>query len=162
LAVGSVFAVLFMGGMTLAVWLTSHSAKETKDKAPALAATASQAKLPSTPARQVRKAALPIAKKPAPAKPVRPPKKAAVRIVKNQPKGRKPGEKPPAGPGRMKAPPPEHRTEKPLPPEQAVAKYGTSVEFWKNPSDADLVAKKKDRLRFILHVSGNFEDPGCT
>ena len=37
--------------------------------------------------------------------------------------------------------------------------YGTSVEFFKTPSDAATQAKKDQKLVFVLHVSGNFEEP---
>ena len=40
--------------------------------------------------------------------------------------------------------------------------YGTSVEWVANPSAAAQQAKKQEKLVFVLHVSGNFEDPGVT
>ena len=40
--------------------------------------------------------------------------------------------------------------------------YGTSVNFFKTPSDAATQAKKDQKLVFVLHVSGNFENPDFT
>jgi hypothetical protein len=40
--------------------------------------------------------------------------------------------------------------------------YGTSVEFVSTPSDAAREAKKDQKLVFVLHVSGHFEDPKFT
>lgn len=41
-------------------------------------------------------------------------------------------------------------------------KYGTSVEFVATPSDAARQALKEQKLVFVLHVSGLFEDPKFT
>jgi hypothetical protein len=60
---------------------------------------------------------------------------------------------------------------KPLPPPAPPDKkadgatcstFGTSVEFEDSPSDAAKKAKKQEKLVFVLHVSGNFEDPRFT
>ncbi|HTU22362.1 MAG TPA: hypothetical protein VMG10_30260 [Gemmataceae bacterium] len=40
--------------------------------------------------------------------------------------------------------------------------HGTQVEFLDTPSEAAKVAKKEQKLVFVLHVSGNFEDPRFT
>ena len=40
--------------------------------------------------------------------------------------------------------------------------FGTTVEFVDSPSDAAKQAKKEGKLVFVLHVSGNFEDPRFT
>ena len=40
--------------------------------------------------------------------------------------------------------------------------YGTSVKFFKTPSDAATQAKKDQKLVMVLHVSGNFENPEFT
>ena len=40
--------------------------------------------------------------------------------------------------------------------------FGTSVEFVDTPSAAAQRAKKEQKLVFVLHVSGNFEDPRFT
>ncbi len=40
--------------------------------------------------------------------------------------------------------------------------YGTSIEWLKTPSAAANLAKKQEKLVFVLHVSGHFEDPAFT
>ena len=40
--------------------------------------------------------------------------------------------------------------------------YGTNVEFVSSPSEAARQAKKEQKLVFVLHVSGHFEDPKFT
>jgi hypothetical protein len=40
--------------------------------------------------------------------------------------------------------------------------YGTSVQFVKTPSEAARQALKEEKLVFVLHVSGLFEDPTLT
>jgi hypothetical protein len=50
----------------------------------------------------------------------------------------------------------------PLPARRPVAMCGTSVEFISNPTLAGKYAAQDDRLLFVLHVSGDFEDPGFT
>ena len=39
---------------------------------------------------------------------------------------------------------------------------GTAVDFMDSPKEAAALAKKEEKLVFILHVSGNFEDPRFT
>jgi hypothetical protein len=40
--------------------------------------------------------------------------------------------------------------------------HGTTVHFVNTPSEAAREAKKQEKLVFVLHVSGQFEDPGIT
>jgi len=40
--------------------------------------------------------------------------------------------------------------------------HGTNVHFYKNPSEAARVALKEEKLVFVLHISGLFEDPDFT
>ncbi len=40
--------------------------------------------------------------------------------------------------------------------------YGTSVHFVKTPSEAARQARKEEKLVFVLHVSGLFENPDFT
>jgi hypothetical protein len=40
--------------------------------------------------------------------------------------------------------------------------YGTSVQWTGSPSDAADKAKKEEKLVFVLHVSGYFEDANFT
>jgi hypothetical protein len=53
------------------------------------------------------------------------------------------------------------KTAKPKPAE-SCGDYGTSVDFFKTPSDAATQAKKDQKLVMVLHVSGNFENPDFT
>jgi hypothetical protein len=45
---------------------------------------------------------------------------------------------------------------------EAAACHGTAVNFVDTPSEAARQAKKEEKLVFVLHVSGQFEDPGIT
>ena len=45
---------------------------------------------------------------------------------------------------------------------EACGDYGTSVHFVATPSEAAKQAQKEEKLVFVLHVSGQFEDPGIT
>lgn len=40
--------------------------------------------------------------------------------------------------------------------------FGTSVDFFDTPTEAARKALKEEKLVFVLHVSGNFEDPRFT
>lgn len=40
--------------------------------------------------------------------------------------------------------------------------YGTAVEWQDSPSEAARKAKAEEKLVFVLHVSGHFEDPKFT
>jgi hypothetical protein len=40
--------------------------------------------------------------------------------------------------------------------------YGTTIDFLDTPKEAAAEAKKQEKLVFILHVSGHFEDPKLT
>jgi hypothetical protein len=51
---------------------------------------------------------------------------------------------------------------RPQPTEATCGKFGTSVEFQSTPSDAARKAKQEQKLVFVLHVSGHFEDPQFT
>ena len=60
----------------------------------------------------------------------------------------------PAAPPRLQAPVPvvRHPTES----------YGTQVDFLGIPEEAAEQARREKKLLFVLHVSGNFEDPHFT
>ncbi len=47
-------------------------------------------------------------------------------------------------------------------PASTCGEYGTSVHFEKTPSDAARRAVKEEKLVFVLHVSGDFENPEFT
>ena len=40
--------------------------------------------------------------------------------------------------------------------------HGTTIEFLDTPQEASRQAKKEGKLVFVLHVSGNFENPRFT
>ena len=42
------------------------------------------------------------------------------------------------------------------------ANHGTTVDFYKTPQKAAEIAKRLEKLVFVLHVSGTFEDPRFT
>jgi hypothetical protein len=46
--------------------------------------------------------------------------------------------------------------------ESSCGNHGTSVEFVGTPSEAARQAKKQEKLVFVLHVSGHFEDSSLT
>ena len=41
-------------------------------------------------------------------------------------------------------------------------RYGTAIDFVRNPTEAARLAKAEDKLTLVLHVSGNFEDDAFT
>jgi hypothetical protein len=45
---------------------------------------------------------------------------------------------------------------------EGVCSFGTTINFVDTPREAAQLAKKDGRLVFVLHVSGNFEDPRFT
>jgi hypothetical protein len=51
---------------------------------------------------------------------------------------------------------------KPSAQEATCGHYGTTVEFVSSPSEAARQAKLDQKLVFVLHVSGLFEDPKLT
>jgi hypothetical protein len=46
--------------------------------------------------------------------------------------------------------------------EPTCGSHGTTIDFVDSPTEAAKLAKKETKLVFILHVSGNFEDPRFT
>ena len=46
--------------------------------------------------------------------------------------------------------------------EESPSCHGTAVHFVDTPLEAAKQAKKEEKLVFVLHVSGQFEDPGIT
>jgi hypothetical protein len=44
----------------------------------------------------------------------------------------------------------------------ACGSHGTTIDFVDTPNDAATQAKKEEKLVFVLHVSGYFEDPRFT
>jgi len=58
--------------------------------------------------------------------------------------------RPPKGP----VPPPVKEAEG-----ATCGSYGTTIDFVDTPKEAAELALKQEKLVFVLHVSGNFEDP---
>jgi hypothetical protein len=56
--------------------------------------------------------------------------------------------------------PPAKPADKPA--EGVCGSYGTTIDFLDSPKEAAVQAKKEGKLVFVLHVSGNFEDPRFT
>jgi len=50
----------------------------------------------------------------------------------------------------------------PIPDKKEAGCHGTSVDFVDTPREAAALAEKQGKLVFVLHVSGNFEDPRFT
>jgi hypothetical protein len=50
----------------------------------------------------------------------------------------------------------------PPPTEGTCGNHGTQVHFVDTPREAAKIAKKEQKLVFVLHVSGHFEDPRFT
>ena len=46
--------------------------------------------------------------------------------------------------------------------EPTCGDHGTSVKFYDDPSIAAKQALKEEKLVFVLHISGNFENPDQT
>ena len=46
--------------------------------------------------------------------------------------------------------------------ESSCGNHGTTIDFLDTPKEAAAQAKKDTKLVFVLHVSGNFEDPRFT
>ena len=46
--------------------------------------------------------------------------------------------------------------------DEGVCRFGTHVQFVSTPTEAAREAKKDEKLVFVLHVSGHFEDPRFT
>jgi hypothetical protein len=50
----------------------------------------------------------------------------------------------------------------PSPAAPACETFGTRVQFVSNPTDAARMARQENKLMFVLHISGNFEDARFT
>lgn len=46
--------------------------------------------------------------------------------------------------------------------EATCSRHGTAIDFLPTPGAAAAAAKKNEKLVFVLHLSGHFEDPGFT
>jgi hypothetical protein len=68
----------------------------------------------------------------------------------------------PAQGGQLTGRPVAPAVPEPPAPAATCGSFGTSVEFEESPAAAAKRAAKEEKLVFILHVSGQFEDPGIT
>lgn len=92
--------------------------------------------------------------------PAQPPAAAAISI---QPVREEPAPVAVVEPKPKPEPKPEPVVEKPAPAaKEEVGKYGTAIDFMDDPIEAADVAIKNRKILLVLHVSGDFEDPGCT
>jgi len=71
------------------------------------------------------------------------------------------------GSAQARAPAPLGKADKPAPNPLQLAEeektcHGTSFHFENTPAEAAKLAKKQEKLVFILHISGNFENSGET
>jgi hypothetical protein len=46
--------------------------------------------------------------------------------------------------------------------EKTCSRHGTTIDFYDTPKEAAAQALKEEKLVFILHISGHFEDPKMT
>jgi hypothetical protein len=144
----SAFTLLVLTGLGLAAWtiLQSPDKKDAK-----VAAKAPRTKLPNN--------AIQPAAPPAPSAPVEDP--AGVSAEEAQPQvAIVAAPSVPTAPAALPAAP---ETFLETPREEAVCQsYGTSVKFLANPADAARQAARDQKLQFVLHISGNFEDSKFT
>jgi hypothetical protein len=142
----------------LLVWLATYPAPRLADAAPGGENAAAQEAPPRTPAVLPR-ASEPNAKQDHPAKAHSPAGEARARTKSS---ARRPV-LPRGGPATAadQAPQEPWKEEPPVPPlsgRPAGETYGTSVVFLSNPAEAARHARQEDKLLFVLHVSGNFEE----
>lgn len=154
LALGAGVCLLFALGAVLAVALENRHTKSAAKRLPALRVTKTKRQLLS---RHGRSRA-----RPRPQPPSAPQTEPVQVVVVDRPLA-----VPAAGPaGELFRdafrPAAADARKRERPAEDSAGTCGTSVRFVSSPAAADRLAEKKDRLRFVLHVSGNFEDPGCT
>jgi hypothetical protein len=126
----------------------------------------------AVPTVEVDSALLAAASAPVEAPPAPEPQVAAESVrVEAPPAPKQPVTAPPAPEQQASAPPPS-------PPEVADSsvlklaaaqgkgttcqQYGTAVSFYDSPAEARAKAREEDKLVFVLHVAGNFEEPGFT
>jgi hypothetical protein len=69
---------------------------------------------------------------------------------------------PPPNPPEVVEAPPPNRTEVAVVLPPGCQRYRTAVNFYDSPAEARKKALEDDKLVFVLHVAGNFEEPGFT
>jgi hypothetical protein len=62
----------------------------------------------------------------------------------------------------IEQPKPSELASLPSPGAPTCESFGTRVEFVRNPTDAARLAREENKLMFVLHISGNFEDDKFT
>ncbi|MBY0526373.1 MAG: hypothetical protein K2R98_23470 [Gemmataceae bacterium] len=141
-AVGGI-AWVWMVGVIMIGWLASRStAVEPAQAAAATAAVAAPG--PATPAPQPGPVVVPVLQP---------------YVFVGPPLPR------PEDEAKVEAPKPEPVVQAPPPPrvkEEPAGKCGTSVDFMEDPIEAGHKAMQDHKIMFVLHVSGDFEDPGFT
>jgi hypothetical protein len=133
-------AVLLAGGMVLGLALTSP-APQHADEAPAPAIVDDSRVEPAVPVLARKQPAPPVERKPV--------------VEERREAKRAPAPALPERPAPLK----RERPETVRPPTSLL---GTKVEFVDNPAAAARTAAREDKLLYVLHVSGNFEDPRFT
>jgi hypothetical protein len=138
--------LLFMAGLTVAAWRGSHAGRARETATTPAAVAAVQAPTP------------PPSEEPPPADP--------------QPPAASPAEEenelPPttAGPSLAEVDSLQADPAPATPPvprcAPATETHGTRVDFVALPAEASRLAVQEDKLLFVLHLSGNFEDPQFT
>jgi hypothetical protein len=136
LGVGA-FVWFWLVGAILVGWLASSPAGNEASAAPVAAVVAEPPKIAAAPVVQATKEPE-LLGPPVPAKPAE--EVVVVQVV----------------------PAPAPVVEKPAPVKEEVGKYGTAIDFVDDPIEAADQAMRNRKILFVLHVSGDFEDPGCT
>ncbi len=151
-AAGGVSLLLLFG---LLIWVAAHPAEARTVDAPVSPAAAVPAP-PPAPSAETPRAEGPPAEAQVPDRHSH--RNTSVRhAAGKRPTTERPAEEP------KKAPPPEPKKEAAPPPGPRSARpagetYGTSVLFLSNPDEAARLAREENKLLFVLHVSGNFEE----
>ena len=131
-------AVVFLAGVLTTAWFASRAPSALKDR-PAPVALAPVQEAP--PPVQAPVDGPPVALPPEPLK-------IAAKELEARPK---PSEPKPAEPEPLSSATPP-----------ACETFGTQVQFVGNPADAARLARQENKLMFVLHLSGNFEDDKFT
>jgi hypothetical protein len=87
--------------------------------------------------------------------------------IRNSPRQTAPGEERTAKlvgePNRPEEPAPSSAVQSPITQSfSARTTHGTTVNFLSTPTEAARAARKNNKLTFLLHISGNFEDTDFT
>jgi len=173
--IGSLVGFLWLGSHLPAA--TTHSVKQTREAAPVLESLAppSHSHLVALPEEPPKAPALPApAEQGNPLAPSAAPTGALPPLPAPTPQRRADSKSNPAtGTETAKAPPApaapdtapatcDAGTAAAKVGEPAYETFGTSVNFLRSPAEAAREARKEDKLLFVLHIAGNFEDDRFT